>query len=125
MAKIKLIYIDNSDDNVDLFCNEYQENYVKEDENVFSIPFGEYGWRENRKRFKKIVEDWEKENKKLAIITNDVTLLQCINIEADELWFWKWNGELKNVLDVYPNLRRVNNLMKMYMTGMFEEVTDE
>lgn len=127
MAKIKLIYIDGSDSAADYFCGEYLEKYAKEDEYVFPILFGELGWRESKRLFLEKKETVEVE--KLVVITNDVTLLNHISIEVSiedyELWLWGWNRELKNILDIYPNLRKINNLMKMYMAGMFEEITDE
>lgn len=123
MAKIKLIYIDNSDMTTEFCYEEYLEKYAKEDECVSLILYGESGYRRSKRLFLEQVETIEVE--KLVIITNNITLLNCINIEDDELWLWGWHRELKNVLDTYPNLRRVNNLMKMYITGMFDEVTDE
>lgn len=120
MAKVKLIYVDHSDMATDFFYEEYLAKYVKENECVLPILCGEFGYQTSQKIFLENVETVKVE--KLVIITNNITLLNCINIEDDELWFWGWNRELKNVLDIYPNLRKVNNLMKMYMTGMFEEV---
>ena len=65
-----------------------------------------------------------------TIITNQLELLEELSINSDinpmysfnrkdELWLFV-DDQYYNVQEVYPNIRPVNNLRKMYLTNMFE-----
>jgi hypothetical protein len=66
-----------------------------------------------------------------TVITNQLELLEQLSINSDinpmyafnrkdELWLFV-NNQYYNVETVYPNIRPVNNLRKMYLADMFRK----
>jgi hypothetical protein len=75
--------------------------------------------------------DDKQQNFTHTIITNLLELLEELSVNRDidpvypfnrkdELWLFVDN-QYYNAEEVYPNIRPVNNLRKMYLTGMFRK----
>jgi hypothetical protein len=138
----KIIYIEDSDKETIDFYNEYfhndgYANYMQGiDERIDLICAGD-GYRECQSNFDYFCIQAEMSiNEKQqdfthTIITNQLELLEELSINGetnpmytfnrkDELWLFV-NSQYYSVEEVYPNIRPVNNLRKMYLTNMFEK----
>ncbi len=58
----------------------------------------------------------------LVVYTNDVNLLN-LALYDDQIKNYRVsflvNNKINDLKDIYPNIRKVNNIQKMYMTGLF------
>lgn len=138
----KLIYVENSDKETIDFYNDYlyNDSYINYmqgiDERVDLICAGG-GYRECQSNFDYFCMQAEmytvekQQDLTHTIITNQLELLEQLSINGDtnpvypfnrkdELWLFVDN-QYYNVEEVYPNIRPVNNLRKMYLTNMFEK----
>lgn len=138
----KIIYIEGSDKETIDFYNDYfyidsYANYMQGiDERVDLICAGN-GYRECQSNFDyfciqaEMYIDEEQQDLTHTIITNQLELLEKLSINSyinpmytfnrkDELWLFV-DGRYYSVEEVYPNIRPVNNLRKMYLTNMFEK----
>ena len=138
----KIIYIENSDKETTYFYNEYfhidgYNNYMQGiDERIDLICAGD-GYRECQSNFDyfciqaEMYINEKQQDLTHTIITNQLELLEQLSINRDinpmyafnrkdELWLFV-NNQYYNVEEVYPNIRPVNNLRKMYLTNMFEK----
>lgn len=63
------------------------------------------------------------------IVTNEVILLQEVQMEptvedTNEVFIVNYKNDKYNFYNLkkyYPNIRKVNNIMKMYLSGLFED----
>ena len=138
----KLIYIEGSDKETIDFYNEYfhndsYANYMQGiDERVDLICAGD-GCRECQSNFDyfciqaEMYIDEKQQDLTHTIITNQLELLEELSINndtnpvysfnrKDELWLFV-DSRYYNAQEVYPNIRPVNNLRKMYLTDMFRK----
>lgn len=118
--KFKLVFVDDSDYQLEEIENLYQP---LENEDVYFIYSGE-GYSYSEQWYKHVIKTVP-EDKIPVIITNQITLIQhCFvdgrNKDQDELWLWDIaNCKPVILYDVYENIRLANNLMKMYMAHVF------
>lgn len=122
MSGTKIVYIEGNDNDVVAAYERYEQEEKTENESVCCIRAG-FGYRCCEGWFA-LAHEHTRYNK-VVIVTNAVHLLQLISLDGknkdkDELWFIR-DGKFVNVYDIYPNIRPVNNLMKMYMGNLFEE----
>lgn len=138
----KIIYIENSDKETIDFYNEYFHNdgYANcmqgIDERIDLICAGD-GYRKCQSNFDyfciqaETYIDEKQQDLTHTIITNQLELLEQLSINSDtnpiyafnrkdELWLFI-DSQYYNVEEIYPNIRPVNNLRKMYLTGMFRK----
>lgn len=138
----KIIYIEGSDKKTIDFYNGYFHNdsyvnYMQDiDERVDLICAGD-GYKECQSNFDyccmqaEMYVDDKQQNLTHTIITNLLELLEELSINSDtnpvysfnrkdELWLFVDN-QYYNAQEIYPNIRPVNNLRKMYLTDMFRK----
>lgn len=99
------------------------------DLNINDGPYNDYtiwaedGYKSNTKQAQSCFE----QNPNCTILTNQITLLNsyyCWNKELNRPEVYLWCERHKcweHITTRYENIRITNNIMKMYMAGMFEE----
>ena len=117
--KTKMIYVEGEDVLVYAYATQYGLEHNPDEYMICRIPAGD-GYRANIRDLALACEYCRKDT--IVVVTNAVHLLGLIALDGasrdlDELWFAHEN-EFINVFDIYPNIRPVNNLMKMYMSGL-------
>ena len=138
----KIIYIEDSDKETIDFYNEYFHNdgyfnYMQGiDERIDLICAGD-GYRKCQSDFDYFCMQAEmninetQQDLTHTIVTNQLELLEELSINGDtnptysfnrkdELWLFV-DSQYYNAEEIYPNIRPVNNLRKMYLTNMFEK----
>ena len=127
--KIKLILIDKGDYEFHQ-VTEQIKNYPKADnEFICQIQNGFDSYFEKRNLFYDFLVGCETLNLNPIVITNDVLLLNEISVDYreedwDELYLWNDKGII-NAKEIYPNIRAENNLLKMYICGMFKQENEQ
>ena len=64
------------------------------------------------------------QRKKIQLVfsSHNTNILQCLR--PDQVYFTKWKKGFSSILrlsDIYQNIREVNNIEKMYLSGVFDE----
>lgn len=118
MKKIKhLYYIEGNDSLLFDIANTLFNAYDKEDSITVRIIYAGKGWKFNREQLYNSSEED-------IIYTNDVSLLGSVAYDFENctfpITFVDSNTlELHNLKDIHENLRCVNNIEKMYKSGLF------
>ena len=138
----KIIYIEDSDKETIDFYNEYfhndgYSNYMQGIYECIDLICAGDGYKKCQSNFDyfciqaEMRIDKKQQDLTHTIITNQLELLEELSINSDinpmytfnrkdELWLFVDN-QYYNVEEVYPNIRPVNNLRKMYLTDMFRK----
>lgn len=114
-----LIYFEGSDEKLKEAVNTINifENYT--------IIFASNGFLQNQHLYlgnnsEEYLDHRLDEN--LVVYTNDVNLLN-LALYDDQIKNYRVsflvNGKINDLKDLYPNIRKVNNIQKMYITGLF------
>lgn len=124
MKRTKLIYIEGGDERLESFYLDYLKNYSTE-EIVHHLPIGTVGMLKSNNQYLEHMF-YMPQDSCITVITNNPELMSYISVDyrkqelSDELWIWTENKGLFNVQNEYPNIRKENNLLRMYLSNLFE-----
>ena len=122
-----LVYVEGNSNDLNNVLNIIKDTWHKDPhDHFYSLSAEMYGCKELISEFHEI------SNAPIInpiIITNEVILLQEVQMEptpedTNEVFIVNYKNDKYNFYNLkkhYPNIRKVNNIMKMYLSGLFED----